>query len=104
MLEKFKKTFNSTDSYISLALGFAVVVAVGMLIFNFIQSNRQEQEEQKQAEEQQKREEAQASPTPPTKHTVQKGETLWGISEKYKSGYNWVDIAKANALTNAHSI
>jgi len=36
-----------------------------------------------------------------TTHTVQKGESLWAIAEKYyKSGYNWVDIAKENKLEN----
>ena len=34
-------------------------------------------------------------------HTVVKGETLWSIAENsYGSGYNWVDIKKANNLTN----
>lgn len=32
-------------------------------------------------------------------YTIQKGDDLWKISEKaYGSGYNWVDIAKANNL------
>lgn len=34
-------------------------------------------------------------------HTVAAGENLWVIAEKYyKSGYNWVDIAKANNLSD----
>lgn len=34
-------------------------------------------------------------------HTVSNGESLWTIAEKYyKSGYNWVDIAKANNISN----
>lgn len=34
-------------------------------------------------------------------HTVSLGENLWVIAEKYyKSGYNWVDIAKVNNLSN----
>lgn len=36
---------------------------------------------------------------------VQKGETLWQIAEsKYTSGYNWVDIARANNLVNPDDI
>jgi nucleoid-associated protein YgaU len=36
---------------------------------------------------------------------VQKGESLWVIAEKiYSSGYNWVDIARANNLTNPGDI
>jgi len=38
-------------------------------------------------------------------HTVSKGESLWKIAEKYyKSGYNWIDIAKANNLKNPNYI
>ena len=36
---------------------------------------------------------------------VQKGESLWLIAEKkYTSGYNWVDIAKANNLADPSNI
>lgn len=39
----------------------------------------------------------------PATHKVAQGESLWVIAEKYyKSGYNWVDIAQANNLTNAN--
>ena len=35
----------------------------------------------------------------PVVHTVQKGEHLWSIANKYfESGYNWVDIAETNGL------
>lgn len=38
-------------------------------------------------------------------HTVVAGETLWSISEKYYgSGFNWVDISKANNLDNPGAI
>ncbi len=37
----------------------------------------------------------------PKTYTVTEGDDLWNISEKlYKSGYSWVDIAKANNLAN----
>ncbi|MGI8419375.1 MAG: LysM peptidoglycan-binding domain-containing protein [Candidatus Levyibacteriota bacterium] len=37
--------------------------------------------------------------------TVQKGESLWTIAEKkYNSGYNWVDIARANNLSDPSTI
>lgn len=36
-----------------------------------------------------------------TSYTVVSGDNLWNIAErKYKSGYNWVDIQKANKITN----
>lgn len=35
-------------------------------------------------------------------YTVKSGDSLWRIAEEvYKSGYNWVDIKKANNLENA---
>lgn len=37
--------------------------------------------------------------------TVQKGESLWSIAEKkYNSGFNWVDIARVNNLSNPREI
>lgn len=38
-------------------------------------------------------------------YTVVAGDNLWSIAEKtYKSGYNWVDIAKANDLADPSDI
>lgn len=38
-------------------------------------------------------------------YTVKAGDDLWHIAENfYKSGYNWVDIAKANKLTDPGTI
>lgn len=38
-------------------------------------------------------------------YITQSGDTLWSIAESnYKSGYNWVDIARANKLSNPDSI
>jgi nucleoid-associated protein YgaU len=40
-----------------------------------------------------------------SQYIVVGGDTLWDIAEKkYKSGYNWVDIQKANKLTNANQL
>jgi nucleoid-associated protein YgaU len=41
----------------------------------------------------------------PTTHTVEAGDDLWKISERYyKSGYNWVDIASENNLQAPYTI
>lgn len=81
-----------------MLLGAAVIVIVGFLVINYFKNigdtgttlpaggSTTEQSEVKL----------------PAKHTVVAGETLWSIAEKYfKSGYNWVDIQKANNLTDA---
>ena len=101
MWKAIKQSLDSPESYVSLALGLAVVVALGMLIFNFIKSESQSP----LIDEQAAQTETAATTTLPTHHTVSKGDTLWSVSEKYyKSGYNWVDIQKANNLTNANMI
>lgn len=49
---------------------------------------------------------AQGSVNPASgEYTVAVGDNLWSIAEKqYKSGYNWVDIARANNLSNPNVI
>jgi nucleoid-associated protein YgaU len=38
---------------------------------------------------------------PAGEYTVKAGDTLWSIAERhYNSGYNWVDIARTNKLSN----
>lgn len=96
MLKALKERLNSADSFVSMALGLAVVLLLGMLIYNYVTA--------KQTSTAQKaKEEAEAQQMAlPASYTVAAGDTLWTIAEKYyKSGYNWVDIAKANNLANA---
>jgi nucleoid-associated protein YgaU len=97
MWKSLKKQFDSPDSYVSLALGLAVVLVIGMIAVNYFRS-RSEQASQDKA----KQEQAIALPA---KHTVREGDTLWSVAESfYKSGYNWVDIQKANNMENADAL
>jgi nucleoid-associated protein YgaU len=100
MWKTFKESFDSPDSYVSMALGLAVVLVIGMITYNYFKAKMQPgktTEEQKQEE--------QAALQLPGKYTVKEGDTLWSIAEtQYKSGYNWVDIAKTNNLGNADYI
>ena len=97
MWKTIVKKFDSTDSIVSLVLGLAVVLVLGMTIVNYVKSRTQSAAStQKAAEEQ-----ANGSTSLPAKYTVVAGDTLWGIAETYyKSGYNWVDIRDANTLAN----
>jgi nucleoid-associated protein YgaU len=100
MWDKIKESFETPDSYVSLALGLAVVLVVGMITFNYFKAKMQSG-----TPADKKTEASQESTTLPAKHTVAQGDTLWSISEKYyKSGYNWVDIQKANDISNPDSI
>lgn len=102
MFKELQKRFESTESYVSLVLGIAVVLVVGVLVFNFIKNRG---EVTPAATTTTTDEEKMTSSTPGGSHTVAFGETLWSISEKYyKTGYNWVDLVKANNLTNADDI
>lgn len=103
MFKELQKRFESTESYISLALGLAVVLVIGVLIYNFISSRKPQTVTDTGTTGEQK--EQKAIDGLPGNHTVAAGETLWSISEKYyKTGYNWGDIAKANNLPSADLI
>ncbi len=90
------------ESYTSLLLGLIAVLVIGVIVFSFAKgrmikdtssTNTSGVEQMRQAQDQN-------SDSQKT-YTVEKGDNLWKISEKiYKSGYNWVDIAKANNLEN----
>ncbi len=104
MFKELQKRFESTESYISLALGLAVVLVIGVLIYNVV-SSRNKQTLIDTGATTSKQGEQKATEDLPGNHTVAAGETLWSISEKYyKTGYNWGDIAKANSLPNADLI
>jgi len=104
MFKELQKRFESTESYISLALGLAVVLVIGVLIYNVI-SNRNKQTLIDTGATTSEQSEQKATEGLPGNHTVAAGETLWSISEKYyKTGYNWGDIAKANNLPSADLI
>lgn len=99
MWKELKKRLDSTDSYVSLILGLAVVLVIGLLTFNYL-SKRQLLKIGQPAQE--KTQQTPGSKSLPAVHTTIAGETLWSIAQEYyHSGYNWVDIAKANNLVNA---
>jgi len=98
MVDKIKSSLNTVDSYVSMALGLAVVLIIGALVYNMA---FKKQAAKDQAGENETEITSQTQTSLPLTHTVKNGETLWSIAETYyKSGYNWVDIAKANKLTN----
>jgi len=109
-LKKTLKTLKLNEDTISMILGAVVVVVVGILIFNYFKSINKGQITQEAVEETQTEKKAEIVEKDgqkfakglPSSYTVQKGDHLWKIAENfYTSGYNWVDIAKANNLKNA---
>ena len=102
MIEQLKKRLGNPDSLVSLFLGLAVVIVIGVLIVNYVKERRVSgpaTETEKKAEQTTNGSGAGSS------HTVVAGETLWSIAEKtIGSGYNWVDIRDANKLARADNI
>ena len=112
MEEKLKlwlKQIKIHESTISMIIGAFVVVVVGTILYNYFSQVSEETtgEISEEAVTQDytldlAEEEGKLVPQGlPFTHTVASGDHLWKISEKYYgSGYNWVDIAKENKLTN----
>src|SRR4030042_1043205 len=105
MWKTLKNSFDSPDSYVSLALGLAVVLVVGMIAYNYFKARSQSATSTENQTNQEKTQNGQESLTLPAQYVVKNGDTLWSIAEVYyKSGYNWVDIQKANNLGNPDMI
>lgn len=100
MWKELTKRFNSTESLVSLFLGLAVVLLLGSLVFNYVSQKAKTENTAASTEKP-----AGEAVSVPGTYTVAEGDTLWSISEKhYQTGYNWVDIQKANNLTDADLI
>jgi nucleoid-associated protein YgaU len=96
-LKSILKSLKLNESTISMVLGALVIIIVGVLVVNYFKdqgtgsipflSTGSKTEE--------------TGTTAQKTYTVQEGDNLWKIAEaSYGSGYNWVDIAKENNLTN----
>ncbi len=103
MVEQLKKKLTNPDSLISLFLGLAVVGVIAVLIFNYVKERKGPGSvSQPGATSEQQ---TATGSSLPTTYTVTEGETLWTIAAKIVgSGYNWVDIADANKLTDPNTI
>lgn len=106
MWKEYTKSLKFPESYISMGLGFLVVVVAGLLIFNFVNRGKTTQAPQRgEIETSQPGPEVAPAFPIPTVHKVAVGENLWSIAEKYyRSGYNWVTIANENKLADPDTI
>lgn len=81
-----------------MVLGAIVVLIVGSLVVNYLR-NRQGSIPEELLQNNSTIESSQKV------HVVANGETLWSIAEKYyNNGYDWVEIATANKLSDASEI
>ncbi len=104
MWKQFRKSLKLPEAYISVGLGLLVVIVAGMLIFNYLKINRDDNVSEETSTEsltQEKKFKPESVIFLPTSHIVASGESLWTIAERYyRSGYNWVNIASENNLAD----
>lgn len=107
----FSRIFKSSEEVISMFLGLVIVVVVIGLIYNYFQKRRGSVDlpgltVQKNVDIDSKLNNDSIESKDGLKiYTVKKGDNLWRISETvYGSGYNWVDISKANKLSKPGSL
>lgn len=107
MFKNFLKKINFPESYVSITLGFLVVIVGGLILYNYFTQQKGLQEEiaTEPGEPTITQTIAQKLQKLPTTYTVTVGDTLWKIAmDLYGSGYNWVTLRDANKLTDADHI
>lgn len=115
-LKQLLKTIKLNESLLSMIFGVVTVILIGVLVLRMYSANKPaitaESEKTEVVMEKvgdvpvEIKEDGKKYPTElPETYKVEKGDHLWKIATKlYGSGYNWVDIANENKLTNASSI
>lgn len=101
LLQKLQTQFQLNESYLSLFLGFLIVLVLGILVFNYFKGNRPDLGPAGQtiAQEDVKPEDL------PGKYTVKEGDTLFKIAEGYyKDGYKFLQIAETNKLADVNTL
>ena len=97
--------FNLSDSYTSLLLGIVVVLILAIFAVLLINNQKPMTSSVKPEIISEELEKVKQDNNTQTSYTVVVGDTLWSIAEKqYSSGYEWVNIAKANNIVNPHII
>lgn len=113
-IKKFLKSLRVNESLISTALGVAVILVVGGLLYSYFSKKPTTNPDDVQitlnddSATPVKPGDVNEGETPkglPTTHKVEKSETLWSIGERYYgSGYNFSDIVSENKLKSADDI
>lgn len=98
-----------SESYTSLLMGVVVIIVAVLFVVSFLRQTRHIQDTTSISTAitptitQQLPSQLQSSGQ--KMYTVVAGDSLWTIAERfYQSGYNWVDIAKANNLSDPSTI
>lgn len=96
-MQDFLKKLKLNEQNISMLLGIVVVVLVGSLLYNYFKSVNKSPSGQVSSTTSPEQVQVPTGDKLPAEYTVQKGDTLWSISQKaYKSGYSWADVYATN--------
>lgn len=100
-VDRLENQVQTNQSKLSMILGALIILVVGILVFNFFNRGKADLGPAQQTEVQ----EDVAPQSLPGNYTVEEGDTLFAISEKYYGdGYKYVEVAQANNLTNPDQI
>ena len=89
-LKKFLKTVKLHENQISMALGAFILLVAAIFVIKYIKNIQTQRNQTNQTQNQNG-----------VVHTIEKGETLWSISEKYfNNGTGWKKIAEANNISS----
>ena len=102
---KYSTQIKISESYFSLFLGALVILVASLLVFTFAKNRTYDKINTSVSIHQELSVPTQNNSiqnlSTPKSYEVKTGDSLWKIAEKvYGSGYNWVDLAKANNLSN----
>jgi nucleoid-associated protein YgaU len=101
MWKKYLKNLEFPESYISITLGFLVVIVAGLMFYNYVSKNKPVNQANNSQNVKFEEKKGETDKTLPTTHTVVANENLWTIAMNYYgSGYNWKSIAEENKLVN----
>ncbi len=97
---KYSTQIKISESYFSLFVGALVILFATFLVFVFAKNKTYDKINTAASTHQELSSTSENNSTTKS-YEVKTGDSLWAIAEKvYGSGYNWVDLAKANNLSN----
>ena len=106
VIKDILKFFKMNENSISTIMGGFVILIIAGLIFNYFRTTNLKTWQglllnQDQAATTSVENQGDKDKSIPSTYKVKKGDDLWHISENfYKSGYNYVDIMKANKIAS----
>jgi nucleoid-associated protein YgaU len=98
--------FSNNRSVVNLVLGAAVLVVLGVVLFNFLSSQKQTNQDLGPSQQTENTQTGDvAKENLPGKYTIKEGDTLFIIAQKYyDDGYKFSDLAKANKILDENNI